>query len=452
MKKHLFAILAAAALSVPAFSAEETRTIRLIQDDAHEKMATKIYSLKHLKASDIGSFVDMAVRRYFAKSQVRALNFSANKQQSLIVTTPERFIPYVDQLVSTLDRGTKKNEYNSAVYGSGFQWKVYYPTYRTAEELMMYPDVMLSGNGNVYAQNGTLWVKDDMDDVDYALDWVKYFDRPVPQATLTFRYYEVRESTLRDVGVDYLAWKNGPGLNLVDVAFNSGRIAWDKVFNTAANVGGAMSWAYGGVFTAPAFDLSFIRLLQQSGEAKIAATATITVVNAQELATATLSPALNNQTKDDNFASHVVASEIPSDLSISIGKPTICFFPEASEVGEMGWIPASKEFYAKNKGSLSFSYSIASSDAVEANNLGAQVGNYFASASSKKTINFGREQLLAQSTREHDVEQTTGVPFLCQLPVLKYIFGTTTTMKEKTHIFVTMEAKLVHPEMAAAAK
>ena len=39
-----------------------------------------------------------------------------------------------------------------------------------------------------------------------------------------------------------------------------------------------------------------------------------------------------------------------------------------------------------------------------------------------------------------DVEQTVGIPFLCELPVLKYIFGTTTSNAETIHYFVTARA------------
>ena len=59
---------------------------------------------------------------------------------------------------------------------------------------------------------------------------------------------------------------------------------------------------------------------------------------------------------------------------------------------------------------------------------------------------FGKEQLFYKSVVERDVEQTTGIPFLCQIPVIKYLFGTTTTVKEKTCVIVTVEANLVHPE------
>ena len=33
-----------------------------------------------------------------------------------------------------------------------------------------------------------------------------------------------------------------------------------------------------------------------------------------------------------------------------------------------------------------------------------------------------------------------------KIPVLKYLFGTTTSIKEKTYIIVTAEASLVHPD------
>ena len=42
--------------------------------------------------------------------------------------------------------------------------------------------------------------------------------------------------------------------------------------------------------------------------------------------------------------------------------------------------------------------------------------------------------------RSSDVEQTIGIPFLCEIPVLKYIFGTTTTNTEINRFFVTVRA------------
>ena len=35
---------------------------------------------------------------------------------------------------------------------------------------------------------------------------------------------------------------------------------------------------------------------------------------------------------------------------------------------------------------------------------------------------------------------------LVQIPVLKYLFGTTTSIKERTYIVVTAQASLIHPD------
>ena len=48
--------------------------------------------------------------------------------------------------------------------------------------------------------------------------------------------------------------------------------------------------------------------------------------------------------------------------------------------------------------------------------------------------------------KENDVEQTIGLPILCRIPVIKYLFSTVTSIKERTYVIVTAEAVLLHPE------
>ena len=92
-----------------------------------------------------------------------------------------------------------------------------------------------------------------------------------------------------------------------------------------------------------------------------------------------------------------------------------------------------------------FPYSVQAAQAVERDNFGNSVLN-ISRLTGFASMDFGKEQLFYKSVVERDVEQTIGIPFLCQIPVIKYLFGTTTTVKEKTHIIVTVEANLVHPE------
>ena len=71
MKKLICSMLAlAAGALLPLSAADETRTIRLVQDDAQVRMVTKVYPMKHVKALDIQPFVAAAVRRYTQLSSV----------------------------------------------------------------------------------------------------------------------------------------------------------------------------------------------------------------------------------------------------------------------------------------------------------------------------------------------------------------------------------------------
>ncbi|MFA7177701.1 MAG: hypothetical protein WC114_10660, partial [Smithellaceae bacterium] len=85
-------------------------------------------------------------------------------------------------------------------------------------------------------------------------------------------------------------------------------------------------------------------------------------------------------------------------------------------------------------------------EVVERNNRGDELGNSTYSSGSL-TLGFKTEKLLSSYIQETEAEETIGIPFLIRIPVLKYLFGTTTTIREKTYIIVTAEANLVHPEL-----
>ncbi len=445
----------------------DTRTIRLVQDDAQLQMASKVYELKHVKATDIRPYIQVAIKRYYAQSQVERVNYSAAGKNYIIVSTGEKFMPYVDELIAKIDRPGKVDEFGSILEGTGISRVAYTPNYRASEDIVRIVNTIFrSGEGIAFFNKvtNTIYWKDDKQAAMAILAWVKTLDRPVPQVNLRLNYYEIRESKLRDIGVDYLAWKNGPGLNLFEVAYNGGRAysteaalalvnGMSKFADLAKNF--STSWGYGGFFTAPQFDMSFIRLLQQSGNAKLAATTNLTFVNTplyedssldqHRTYYATLLPDYQNLKKDaDDRTDVVVGSSAAFDFTII--DPVICFAPENSDIDSIGTIPSTEDFYAKNNGNVMFSYKLLSRNVVERNNRGDELGNSSYSSGSL-TLGFKTEKLLSSYTKENDVEQTIGVPFLVKIPILKYLFGTTTSIKEKTYIIVTAEASLVHPEL-----
>ena len=89
-----------------------------------------------------------------------------------------------------------------------------------------------------------------------------------------------------------------------------------------------------------------------------------------------------------------------------------------------------------------FDYSLYFKSVVERGNTGAELSNS-ALFSGSATLAFGKEKILAIYEKENDVEQTIGLPILCRIPWLKYLFSTTTSIKERTYIVVSAEAAMV---------
>ena len=85
---------------------------------------------------------------------------------------------------------------------------------------------------------------------------------------------------------------------------------------------------------------------------------------------------------------------------------------------------------------------------VERNNVGAElvetsqiVGNTL--------IQLNHETILAEWNRDQEVEQTIGVPFLMDIPILKYLFSTTTTSTEKTRFYLSVTAEMLNTAVPA---
>lgn len=470
-KLSLFLLLALGTAGSSALFAQEptkeTRTIRLLQDDAQLNLASKVYLLKHVKATDVRPYVEAAVKRYHAKSRVERVNYSAAKQNLLIVSTGEAFLPYVDDLIAKIDRPGKTDKYGSIIEGTGITRIAYTPNYRAAEDIVrILNGAIRSSIGIVYLnkETNTIYWKDDDIAAQSTLAWAKRLDRPVPQVNLRLNYYEVRESTLRDIGLDYLAWKNGPGLNLFEAAYDGGKIFSNEAVLNLLGAGSTFvdvaknfstSWGYGGFFTAPQFDLSFLRLLQQSGDAKLVANTSLTFVNTAiyddaslnqyRTYKATLTPDYQNIRKDKDDRTYVESEYAPS-LELVVKNPVICFSAASGEVDSIGNIPSNEAFYAKDEGGVVFQYSLLSKDVVERNNRGDELG-HSSYITGSLTLGFKTEKLLSSYVKETNAEETIGIPFLIKIPYLKYLFGTTTTIHEKVYIVVTAEANLVHPEL-----
>lgn len=439
----------------PDIPEQNVRKIRLIQDDAQDYMVSKIYSLKYVQANDLVPFVSGMVLRYNTNSIADSIEYG-NNQQYLTVTCPVKMMPYVDDFVAKADRDIKVDGRTPGdiIRGTGITRAVYRPKYRSGQVLL---DVLVNsviGSGpqdSLYAwdaNSNQIYWKDNLGYTEYVYQFLGYLDRPAPQIALEFTVYEIRESTLRDLGIEYLAWKNGPGLNMFQAAFNAFGVS-----SAGSAALQAMSGPVGGFFFAPQFDASFIRMLQQSGHAKVTSRAAMTVSNS---ATADyeifFNPNGQNIIKSDNDLMSVVNSSLSgsglNQIYAKISKPAVNIHYGESQDG----YPANEAFevanyspgkYVQYPGTLVFGYSIQNANVVERNNLGAELIES-GEVSGNALIPLNKETILGRWEKKSIVEQVIGIPFLIRIPILRYIFGTVTRQQENTHVCVSVKASLLN--------
>lgn len=441
---------------------KSTRTIRLRQSDAQVRFESKVYELKNASAEEILPFINSAILRYDRNSTIRRVTASNGKDSAILVSTGRDFMPYVDKIVAALDRKVaKKTADGSTISGTGLTRVSYSPKYRAAADLARVI------NATVNSASGALFINDETNtiywrDQDAAakrtLEWLEKLDRPLPQVRVRVNYYELRDSDLKDWGFDYLAWKNGPGVNLLNVGYNAGELVVHELLNTVPYVLSS-GWGMGGFFTAPQFDMSFIRCLQQSGNSNAVATSSLMMLNTPIGSKDDLAALRSIQSANPATAPFIYRTSMTPEYQ-NIGKNTLgrTYVGKSNYEDENGvthadppqlemqilnpFVCMDKTAGKEKAGGVLFDYSLYFKSVVERGNTGAELSNS-ALFSGSTTLAFGKEKILAVYEKENDVEQTIGLPILCRIPVLKYLFSTVTSIKERTYIVVSAEATLV---------
>ena len=442
-----------------------TRTIRLRQDDAQVRFESKVYELKNASAEEILPFVNSAILRYDRNSTIRRVTAANGANNALLVSTGREFMPYVDKIVEALDRAvSKKTADGTTISGTGMSRVSYSPKYRAASDLAaVINSTITSAAGSLYIndETNTIYWRDQDDAAKRTLKWLEILDRPLPQVRVRVNYYELRDSDLKDWGFDYLAWKNGPGVNLLNVGYNAGELVVNELLNAVPYALSA-SWGMGGFFTAPQFDMSFIRCLQQSGNANSVATASLMMINTPVASKKDLAAIRSVQSANPTTAPFIYRTSMsPEYQKIGrnvLGRTYVGKSNYEDENGVMHSDPPQLELQIvnpfvcldkvngkNNMGGVIFDYSLYFKSVVERGNTGDELNNS-ALFSGAATLAFGKEKILAVYEKENDVEQTIGLPILCRIPVLKYLFSTVTSIKERTYIVVSAEASLVDIE------
>lgn len=433
--------------------AQKNRTVTIIHDNAQTNMTTKVYNLKNSLANDIYPFIDAAVRRNNPNSRCDRISFSDNSKQMLVVTMDPMMIPYVDDLVKKLDHKAPHDEDGSTVKNAGVYDYIYRPIHRSTDA--MYAVI----NSDIWADNETAIFRDPVSNLISwkgattargLASWIKTLDRPVPQVKLTMKIYTINESDLKQTGFDYISWKNGPGRNFLGFGFDyvDSNVNVESQWNNKkyASDGGH---SFSGISFSPQIDLSFVRMLGLKGVAKVKSAGSVVVKNdygADAIAHSfddakyriSYKPNYSSIVKDTNDTTTVTdASNIDYELYFS---QQVVTYP--STTGNV-------KFHSPGGFSAIFNLTINSEvGKAEGSTVGGDPIIDSQTFKSSFRMVCEVEKLLASFTKEQEIEQYSGIPFLSELPGCKHIFGMTTKSISRVHMYVTLLAEPVSPDLS----
>jgi len=453
-RKAWFALMLCAMAAFPA-AAQKERTITFNEDRSQHYMTTKVYELKYVNAHDVMPFILGAMKRFDEQASIKSLDYTAGKKQFVVISCGTQMFPYIDEMVAKLDHPTgKTDKAGSIIDGDGIYRYNYCSKYRGSDNMRSVLEQTFTGgigSGASYydASTNMFYWKTSKSQGDAYLQFLQAIDRPVPQVQVSLNLYIVNDNDFQELGVDYLGWKNGPGANLFGAGFDytsiSSASSISNAVDSASNVAGS---TLGGFAVAPQFDATFVRMLAQKGKAKVAASAMLTVVNdfgsdadpgLDNFDGAKyrfrFTPQFQNLQKDDNQTMSVEAMDGVGELYFYLRTPVIAYngfeTPDKAMTLMCGW-------------------QLKVDDNMEDTNLGATTVNSY-KFDSYLTLATGAEKLLAVYDKDVYVKQYNGMPFLGDIPVLKYLVGSEAEVKTKAKVFVTITATPVHPDAKLSA-
>lgn len=163
----------------------------------------------------------------------------------VLVVIPEYQVPYVDELMAKLDRPGLTSSSGRAfefvqlkhrstltdLDGNG-RADIADAAYQVvSSDTDMLPDAETNGAVVLGPPSG----------VNAALEFCKGYDVPTPEVSIELRVYEIDADNDRALGLDYLAWKNGPGRAL----FSFGAFAESEKIDYGSGVGNGQQFDSG---------------------------------------------------------------------------------------------------------------------------------------------------------------------------------------------------------------
>lgn len=185
------------------------KVLRVNQKNLINDFVTAVFPLRNVHPREIRNVMRVVCGKEGGRAEV--IRDKIKKDYFLQVICPKFQLPWIEQAVAALDVDWLKQARDGSLTVR------YYSKYRPAETLVQFAD-FYAGEGSTASDpvGNFITRRDEPYRVEKWLKACETFDVPPPQALLKFEIWEIDTTNDLQLGVDWIAWKNGPGRSLFE--------------------------------------------------------------------------------------------------------------------------------------------------------------------------------------------------------------------------------------------
>ncbi len=292
---------------------DDTKNVKLVSANTNPNVITKTYVLKNADPYELLPFFQIAVKAQRIAtntSKVECLKFNDGTGVLIVSAEDYRFGKQkhgmgFDEIIEVLDRP-------GVTAASGTVGYAYFPKYVSATWLFnALRNVGMNQSGSqelsggkdkivVDASLNAIFIYVPAYQVKNINEMIKQYDTPVSELNVKYSIYELDAEIDGSIGVDFQAWKNGPGAEFLNISSRFGQ-QWDFARNIVdIPMKGKSHTQF--INFSPKWNSKYLDFLMAKGRASIVTSGVMTVKNNEEakVEATTKVPGFRNGTKYDD--------------------------------------------------------------------------------------------------------------------------------------------------------
>jgi len=433
------------------------KVLRTNQKALINDFVTAVFPVKNVDAREIRNIIEEICAKEGGNATL--IRDNVKGEENVQVMCPQFMVPWFEKAVAALDHEWVKQ----AVDGS--KSTRHYLNYRPVDSIDFIAHRYAGSEGvtEIDRNRSLIMRRDEPARADKYMKAVReLFDVPPPQAMLQFKIYEIDTNNDLKLGVDWIAWKNGPGRSFFEILYSSQDSRHQ--FNNATspydpNLGSAIGFFPGESsipFQSTQYLLSanylltsaYLDFLRVKGKARVLAEPSIFTITGIPASWSSVDQilAFDAQPSDPSAFGIVPTRLNTTDASVPTGLVPDGFspapdFPAAhnrflnhSIRGELGLFLDVVAVVGTESSEVKVT--LASTDLAGTTPQGTPIITN-RTIDTKMRLVDGQPFVFGGLTREEDVESSNKAPWLGDIPVLGYLFGQETTSARRKELVIT---------------